>query len=312
MIQNSWAIQKRWRSVAQGWQGVDWLLMALPAALIGFSTLVISSIQRNMNTPELSWNHALLGCFSLILALWIARMRYEHLIRWQWIIYALTNLFLIVVMFIGTIGSGAQSWLNIGGFYVQPSEFAKISIIITLAAALSGPNASTLPGVLRALAITAVPWGLVFIQPDLGTSLVFGAITLGMLYWANVNPGWLVLMVSPLVAAVLFHFSLPGWLIWSGVMGAIAWTTLPWRLLSAITATAVNLVAAKVGELLWGLLHDYQKARLILFLDPGKDPLGGRLPPDSVPHRDWRRRVLGARPRRGHPDPAQLYPRAAH
>jgi rod shape determining protein RodA len=275
MIQDSWAIQKRWRSVAQGWQGVDWLLMALPAALVGFSTLVISSIQRNMDAPELSWNHALLGCISLVLALWIARLRYEHLIRWQWIIYALTNLFLIVVMFIGTIGSGAQSWLNIGGFYVQPSEFAKISIIITLAAALSGPNASTLPSVVRALAITAVPWGLVFIQPDLGTSLVFGAITLGMLYWANVNPGWLVLMVSPLVAAVLFQFSLPGWLVWSGVMGAIAWSTLPWRLLSAITATAVNLVAAKVGELLWGLLHDYQKARLILFLDPGKDPLGG-------------------------------------
>lgn len=275
MIQSSFSLQKRWRLLTQGWQGVDWVLMLLPIGLVGFATLVIGSIQRNLEIHNLSWNHAVLGVISTGVALWLARTRYEYLLQWQWIIYAITNISLIVVMFIGTIGSGAQSWINIGGFYVQPSEFAKVGIIITLAANLSAPNASSLLGVGRALAITAVPWGLVFIQPDLGTSLVFGAITLGMLYWADVNPGWLVLMVSPLVAAIVFQFSIPVWLIWAGFMGVIAWMTLPWRLFSTVMATAINLIAGKVGEVFWGLLHDYQKDRLILFLDPDKDPLGG-------------------------------------
>lgn len=276
MIQSSsFSFQKRWRLLTQGWQGVDWVLMVLPMGLVGFATLVIGSIQRNLEIHNLSWNHAVLGVISTVLALWLARVRYEYLLQWQWIIYAVTNFSLILVMFIGTIGSGAQSWIDVGGFYIQPSEFAKIGIIITLAANLSMPNASSLLGVARALVITALPWALVFIQPDLGGSLVFGAITLGMLYWADVNPGWLVLMVSPLVAAIVFQFSIPVWLVWSAVMGVIAWMTLPWRLLSTVIATAINLVAGKVGQVLWGLLHDYQKDRLTLFLDPDKDPLGG-------------------------------------
>lgn len=96
-----------------------------------------------------------------------------------------------------------------------------------------------------------------------------------MLYWGNANPGWLILMVSPLVAAILFHIYVPVWLVWVVGMGTIAWLTLPWRLFSTIAATAINLVSGKLGDFLWGLLKDYQKDRLILFLDPDKDPLGG-------------------------------------
>jgi len=123
--------------------------------------------------------------------------------------------------------------------------------------------------------VVAVPWGLVFLQPDLGTSLVFGAITLGMLYWANANFGWLLLLVSPAVAAILFNLYVPGWLGWAALMFVIAWRTLPWGWLAGCGAIAVNFVAGGLGNLFWGLLKDYQKNRLILFLDPNQDPLGG-------------------------------------
>jgi rod shape determining protein RodA len=125
------------------------------------------------------------------------------------------------------------------------------------------------------LAVTAVPWALVFLQPDLGTSLVFGAITLGMLYWGNANPGWLVLLISPIVAAILFNVFLPAWFAWAAAMSVIAWCTLPWAWLGAIGAIALNFVAGELGHIFWGLLKDYQKDRLILFLDPYKEPLGG-------------------------------------
>ena len=175
----------------------------------------------------------------------------------------------------GVSAKGAQRWISIAGVPVQPSEFAKVGVIITLAALLQSHTAAKIPNVVRALLITAVPWALVFLQPDLGTSLVFGAITLGMLYWGNANPGWLVLLVSPLIAVVLFNLYLPAWFAWTAGMTAIAWLTLPWKWLGTIGAIAVNFLAGELGHILWGILKEYQKDRIILFLEPEKDPLGG-------------------------------------
>ncbi len=267
-------LQKRWRLFANVWQGMDWLLLLLPAALVIFGSFVINSTQQNLDTAY-GLNHFVLGIIGLATALWLSRTRYEHLLSLQWVIYTIVNLLLVAVIFIGTVGLGAQRWITVFGFNVQPSEFAKLGLIITLAAILSRRDASTPWGVVTALTVTALPWVLVFIQPDLGTSLVFGAITLGMLYWANCNLGWLLLLVSPVVAAILFHLTIPIWLLWSLGMGAVAWMTLPWRWFSTVVATAINLICGKIGDVFWGLLQDYQKDRLILFLDPDKDPLGG-------------------------------------
>jgi rod shape determining protein RodA len=96
-----------------------------------------------------------------------------------------------------------------------------------------------------------------------------------MLYWGNANLGWLVLLISPVVAAILFNVFLPAWFFWLAAMSIIAWLTLPWRWVSAVGALALNAVAGQLGHLFWGLLKDYQKDRLILFLNPEQDPLGG-------------------------------------
>ena len=173
---------QRWRVLREGWQEVDWLLLLLPFLLTLFASVVLVGIQHRLGHTRYDLNHLGLGFISLLLALWIARNRYERLQSWAWIIYLITNLSLILVMLIGTVGNGAQSWIGVGGFYVQPSEFAKVGVIITLAAILSRRDASTLPGLITALGVMAIPWLLVFFQPDLGSSLVFGAITLTMLY----------------------------------------------------------------------------------------------------------------------------------
>lgn len=269
-------VRKRWRTLLQGWQGVDWLLFLLPVGVTAFASVIISSTQKYTGETSFAINHAILGAVGVILALWIARSRYEVLLQWRWIIYAATIASLIAVMAIGTEGLGAQRWINVFGFNVQPSEFAKLGAIITLAATLKDRDAPTLYGMIKAIGITAVPWALVFLQPDLGTSLVFGAITLGMLYWSGTHPGWLILMISPLVSAIVFEVSITAWAIWVVIMGIVAFRSLPrWPLYSAIVAIVVNLASGKLGEIMWNVLKDYQKDRLILFLDPDKDPLGG-------------------------------------
>ncbi|MFB2893609.1 rod shape-determining protein RodA [Aerosakkonemataceae cyanobacterium BLCC-F50] len=241
--------------------------------LIGGIAFGLILIKAFLAAPKWS-EHILIAVVGICLMLLCARWRYENLIKWHWIIYGITNLSLVFVMIAGTSAKGAQRWIAIGSFNVQPSEFAKLSLIITLAVLLSAKDSATMGSLVRSLAITAVPWGLVFLQPDLGTSLVFGAITLGMLYWANVNPGWLLLLSSPLVSAILFNVYLPGWCAWSALMALIAWKTLPWPIRGAVGAVAINLLGGEAGHIFWGLLKDYQKNRIITFLNPEHDPLG--------------------------------------
>ena len=256
------------------WASIDWSLLLLVVGLTIFSAITIQSTQ--LYDKKNDWLlHLIFGGLGTSIVLIIARWRYELLIQWHWLTYAITNLLLIAVILVGVTANGAQSWLNVGGFNVQPSEFAKLGLIITLAAILHNRPATTILGVLRVLAIAAFPLILILLQPDLGTSLVFGAITLGMLYWSNTNPGWLIIMVSPIVSAILFNLFFPGWLVWAIVVGIIAWLTLPWKFLATIVVAAVNFAAGELGTFLWGLLKEYQKDRLTLFLHPEKDPLGG-------------------------------------
>jgi rod shape determining protein RodA len=264
-----------WKSLVQPWQEIDWLLLLLPIGLTIFGGITIRSTQLHLGLT-VWWLHWVTGAVGVLVTLFLARLRYENLIQWRWIIYGLTNLALLIVIFVGTTANGAQSWVSIGNFNLQPSEFAKVGVIITLAAVLHEQGASTLGMVVKTLGITAVPWILIMLQPDLGTSLVFGAVTLGMLYWANANPGWLLLLVSPIVSAILFGTFLPGWLAWVALIILVAWKTLPWAVSGSFTAAVVNLIAGGLGSFVWQhVLKEYQRDRLTLFLDPDQDPLGG-------------------------------------
>ncbi|WP_448571129.1 rod shape-determining protein RodA, partial [Trichothermofontia sp.] len=265
----------RWQTWLQPWQQVDWLLFGLITGLTILGGVMIRSVELSQGDTTYGLQHLVTGGFGVGIALLLARFRYDVLLGWHWLVYAITNLSLIAVMFIGTTAMGAERWITIGGFNVQPSEFAKAGIIVTLAAMLHTRTAATIPAVLTSLAVTAVPWVLIFVQPNLGTALIFGAITLGMLYWGNANPGWLLLLLSPLVSVILFNVFLPIWLVWVVILGGIAWLTLPWPRIGALAAVAINLIAGELGHIMWGLLQDYQKDRILLFLNPDKDPLGG-------------------------------------
>ncbi|MGA7938049.1 MAG: FtsW/RodA/SpoVE family cell cycle protein, partial [Kovacikia sp.] len=273
LLQKSFA-RIRWKALVQPWQHVDLWLFILPIGLTILGGIMIRSVEINQGWTD--WRqHWITGGVGLALALAIARWRYDQLFQWRWIIYGITNVSLLAVMFIGRQELGAQRWINIFGFNLQPSEFAKLGIVITIASLLSERPASNIPIVVRTLIITAVPWMFVFLEPNLGTSLVFGAITLGMLYWGNANPGWLLLLLSPFLSAILFNAYLPLWFAWIGLIGVVAWRTLPWYRVGTFVVVVTNLVSGALGFFLWGLLKDYQKQRLVIFLDPDQDPLGG-------------------------------------
>lgn len=256
------------------WQNMDWILIAVTMALTALGSIAIRSVE--LKSGGTNWlQHAITGGVGVLLAFGLARFRYELLLQWRWLIYGLTNLSLVAVRAFGTTALGAERWITIGSFNVQPSEFAKVGLILTLAGMLHTSTASTLPRLFQVLAVAALPCGLVFIQPSLGTTLVLGCICFGLLYWGNAHPGWLLLMVSPLVSAILFNVYLPAWFGWTALMGYAAWVSLPWKIPGVFGAIAVNLVSGNLGKAFWNVLQDYQKARITMFLNPEQDPTGG-------------------------------------
>lgn len=167
---------------------------------------------------------------------------YEDWPKYTKVLYVLNIIMLIAVIFAGKKALGAQRWIAIGPFVFQPSEFAKLIIIVTFGDFLARREGrlNTLKELVPAFAFIGVPMLLILAQPDLGTALVFIAITFGMLFMAGANN------------KILFS------LIGGGSAVGMGWLYAYFK---------------NPGQV-WVPLHDYQVDRLTIFLDPYRDPLG--------------------------------------
>ena len=259
----------------KGWRLKEPVLWGVPLAMVMVAGLLIASTQRQADYADW-YHHWITAAVGVVIALVTARLPLLRLKPLLIPIYAITVISLVAVRLIGTTALGAQRWLSIGGVHVQPSEFAKLSAILLLAAVLDRHPVERPVDLLRPLGIISIPWLLVFIQPDLGTSLVFGALLLTMLYWSGMPIEWLVLLLSPLATALLAGLFPWGLAAWVPLTMIIAYRSLPWKRVALALVMLVQSAAALVTPWMWMHgLQDYQRDRLVLFLDPAKDPLGG-------------------------------------
>lgn len=188
----------------------DWVLLAT-IILLGLFGLVM--VAASTNTGGASWSEIISSRYvfrqGLFLAVGVAGMialsfiDYNEWRRFLIPIYVFTLLLLTLVIFRGQEGSlGAQRWIQLGFFTLQPSELAKVAIVLTLAIVMSRENRSlnTWLDLCVPLGHVALPMLLIFLQPDLGTSLVFIAITAGILFVAGLR--WLHLGILSLLGAL--------------------------------------------------------------------------------------------------------------
>ena len=259
----------------KGWGLKEPVLWGVPLAMVMVAGLLIASTQRQADYADW-YHHWITAAVGVVIALVTARLPLLRLKPLLIPIYAITVISLVAVRLVGTTALGAQRWLSIGGVHVQPSEFAKLSAILLLAAVLDRHPVERPVDLLRPLGIISIPWVLVFIQPDLGTSLVFGALLLTMLYWSGMPIEWLLLLLSPLATALLAGLFPWGLAAWIPLTMIIAYRSLPWKRVALSLVMIVQSAAALVTPWMWMHgLQDYQRDRLVLFLDPAKDPLGG-------------------------------------
>ena len=193
-------------------------------------------------------------------------------------LYAFAIVLLVLTIFIGTGAGTAASvsgWLAIGPIRVQPSEFAKIAVILMMARVLGTWREAprTLWQLWKPIAVVMVPMGLVMLQPDLGTALVFASILIAMLFWAGTPLSTLFFLISP----VLGLFLSINTLLWGAYIVLLAMAMgffyKPY-LSEGVTIMLANIVAGTVALPLWNKLEPYQKNRFLVFLDPNIDPRG--------------------------------------
>lgn len=211
-----------------------------------------------------------------------------------YVIYWLNIILLITLKFFGTTQLGSQRWLSLGPINVQPSELAKICLIIFLAEILSRKEVSNYFDIIKIFTYISLPSLLVLIQPDLGTTLVYISISFGMLFWAGASLIQILILVSPILIAICssvgleiftynnsfldIHLTLPAliFLIIFSVTLSICykvWDS-PFKTMGAMTLIFINMLSILYRPMIWGLLKEYQQKRLTIFLDPYSDPLG--------------------------------------
>jgi rod shape determining protein RodA len=209
-------------------------LMGLTAV---YSATYTGSGHSSLFTKQVVW-----VCLGILVMFAALIPDYHTVGRYAYVLYALSVFFLILVALVGKTGMGAQRWLPLGPFAFQPSELAKLSLVLALARFFAEDprrGGYELRDLFVPAIMLAVPLLLVMKQPDLGTALMLMFTTT------------LIVML----AGVKFR----------SVMAVVV--------LGAVVASAVFLVPP-VRHKIWTSLKPYQQKRITAFLDPSSDPLG--------------------------------------
>jgi rod shape determining protein RodA len=197
---------------------IDVVLLVVTALMlvVGFFLLYSATnqtLRQDRFDPFLRVNKQMVtAAIGVVLLLAMAAFDYRFLKVYAGFIYAgvIASLLLVRLPFLGSTAAGAQRWFEVAGFQITPSEFAKVGLIVMLAASLSEIRHAppTVQDVIRLCVMALVPLGLVFIQPDIGTSIVMVAIVAGMFLVAGVSGRQIAALVVICLVLIAAAFQL--------------------------------------------------------------------------------------------------------
>lgn len=186
-------------------------------------------------------------------------------------VHILVLILMFITLFMPEI-KGASRWIIIGPLQLQPSELAKVTTILLLAKQIGKPNLTELQIITRFAFVAIPPILLLLLQPDLGTSIIFGVFSLVVLIFSDLPNHYVVILVSPFLA-IITSFFLPAYII---LLLAVTFVLFKMNL-SFITigfVHVVNVLFYFLTPIIWNSLKSYQQNRILTFLDPTRDPLG--------------------------------------
>ena len=254
---------------------------ALFLSLFGVA-MIYSAGMVNVPRPglESAWMRQLVWLGMAMGAFAFARYVSPRWLEWAaYPAYVGTVALLAVTLVVGTAGGagdGVGRWLVLGPIRFQPAEPAKLACILAVARLLATREEPplSLRDLVAPASLVGLPLALVVLQPDLGTALAFIGILLAGLYWAGTPLLLLGLVTTPGLALVL-AFDTRVWSVYFLLLlGALFLARRKLYVAESVSVLAGNLAAGIIALPLWSSLAEYQRNRLLVFLDPGIDPQG--------------------------------------
>jgi rod shape determining protein RodA len=240
----------------------DWITPVCLLVLATFGVFFIYSAQlargRDQWEQQLVW----MAVGSLVY-LSVSTLDYRLWLRWSHWIYLASFTMLLWVLLFGSVRMGARRWIDFGPISFQPSESAKLAVMVITASILTGAKIGSVRDSLQTLVKLAlaagIPMVLIVAEPDLGTALVIAPMVFAMLYVSNLS--------TRFFAAAVGVFAL--------LVGVVALDS--WRYAAFLEENHLTPQQArgKFEPRSWLPLHDYQRERVLSFVAPDKiDPMG--------------------------------------
>ena len=266
---------------------IDWLVVFtyITLVILGWLNIYAAVYDEEVNKSifNLSLNSGkqlIWIATSILIIIAILTVDFRFYDSFSFIIYGIVILLLIFVLFAGIKVSGSTSWFSIGGFRMQPSEFAKFSTALALAKYMSKVNykLSKFNDLLITVCIIAIPSILIIVQGDTGTALVFGAFVI-VLYREGLNP---TIIVIGLIAIALFvltlvfnQLTLIIGIITIGVL-IILFGKKNWKRILTVVAGMMIVISVvwSVDYFVNDVLKPHQQNRIKALINPEADPLG--------------------------------------
>lgn len=259
------------------WRSLDWKLItaALLLSLIGVLLIMSAQYYADSEYQQTYYQRQLIWlAIALIVFFVVINIPLRLFDMSAYMIYGFSILLLILVLFLGSARMGAMRWFSFGQINFAPSDLAKVALLF----AMSRFFAYTKLGVnsKRKLAISAlmtiIPVMLILKQPDLGTSLVFWVILFALWFWSGLSVFYIVLILSPILSLITASH----WLAWAIYFVVLLIFLFIYRpgFMFGIFAVIANLAFGAINPFIWNRMADYQKLRILVFLDPGRDPRG--------------------------------------
>ena len=258
------------------------LIATLATVLIGIIAIYSATYHNDSTAVQSAWSKQIqFAILAVVVALAVVYIPEKVIYSVAYLLYLFGIVSLVAVLVWGT--GDATRWLRLGPLILQPSELAKIATIIAVARYLSDRSVeriNSFAGFLGVLVLTLVPIALIVRQPDLGTAISFGVPLFPMLYWAGMRKFFIFIVISPLISVVcsldpLWQWGTP-YVFATFIVGSTflihhflrqLWLTIS----MAVINTLAGLLTVYFLE---HFLRPYQKARIMTFFNPERDPLG--------------------------------------
>ncbi len=257
----------------------DTLTLVVTVLIISVGLIAIFSATYSSETDsDYFYKQLYFSIIGLAIMLGVSYLPPRYLSNISYMIYIFSLILLVLVLVFGKTISGSKSWFSIGGFGLQPSEFAKIATVLALSKFLTSEekesNINKPLDFIKACAIVLIPVALIMKQPDLGTSIVFLSMLLPVFFWAGLSPFVLFTIISPIVISLIALFLGDYYFYAALILVLIVLILFKRKIYLLIVVFLINVAAGISVEKLFSALQPYQQKRIMSVFDPTKDPLG--------------------------------------